>query len=84
MRFLHRNGVAARGTKRGRITSPAAAAAEIRRIKSDLSQISIRFNEVSLIVDTHRARKLSALALCAERASVPLAAIAADLERVRL
>jgi hypothetical protein len=74
-----------RSNARERRQSHINPAAEIRQIKSDLSEIAVRFGQVSLEVnDTRRAQRLAALSLLAERASTPLAAIARDLERGRL
>lgn len=84
MRFLHKRVPAARECRKTRVITPTAAANEVRKIRAGLADIALKFNEISLAVtDTRRARKLSALALLTERASVPLSRIAADLERVR-
>ena len=77
MRALHKRPTSARERRESHI-NPAA---EVRKIKSDLSQIAIRFTEIALAVrDSHRARRLSALSLFAEQAATPLGKIARDLE----
>ena len=65
-----------------RTITPAAAANEVRAIRAGLADIAVKFNEIALgVTDSRRARKLSALALCVERAACPLGLVATDLER---